>query len=149
MESGLVLIFAFPAYLTFMDFIFPLMSQRKVRGYLNKLEADEKSYGESFLNLPAGIRRHFVSILMVIVTVTIILTTGYYEGKRNALIREEYLVPSTYPESVVVKVYQDYLICTQLNQEPDSAETTFFLMSIDEEPDFNLSLRKVNPLKQN
>lgn len=151
MESGLEFVFILPVFLTFLDFIFPLITQRKVRGYSNKLKTQDKIDREkaSFLKLPAVISRHIVIIIVVMVTVTIILTMGYMEGKRNALTREEYLVPSTYPESVVVRVYQDYLICTQFNQEPDSNERTFFLISIDEEPDFNLSLQEMNPLIQN
>lgn len=58
--------------------------------------------------------------------------------------QKDFLVPSTSPNSVVLRVYGDNLICAPFNNK--TVEVSFFVLKLDDEPRPLLELKRVGPL---
>ncbi|MDD4877194.1 MAG: hypothetical protein PHQ86_08740 [Dehalococcoidales bacterium] len=137
--------YVYPALMTFLDFGLPIIAQRNIKGYINKVITDDKEEREILQKFPLFPEKYFNAALIVIVMVMITLVVGNNEGERAAYFQEEYLVSSAYSDTVIVKKYEGFLICTNLNQGL-SDNKTFFLVELSDEPEIELFSQQQIPL---
>lgn len=145
----MLFLFIIPAYFMFFDFIWPLITQRKIHAYRKKLVKQDKLDSKKSFTLPDFLSKYMPTIILIAVALSLLYVVAFFEGKRAAAIKEEFLIPSTYSQSVVLKTYRDYLICAQLNSDNKSIETEYFFIKLGDDPNLKLTSQKLGPLKVN
>lgn len=148
-ERFLLFLFILPAYFMFFDFIWPLITQRKIHGYRKKLIEQDKLDSKKSFTLPDFLSKYMPTIMLIAIALSVLYVVASFEGKRAAAIKEEFLIPSTYPHSVVLKTYRDYLICAQLNSDNTSIEAEYFFIKLGDDSNLKLTPQKLGPLKVN
>lgn len=148
-ERFLLFLFIIPAYFMFFDFIWPLITQRKIHDYRKKLVEQDKVDSKPLFTLPNLLRKYLTSIITIAVALSLLFLIASFEGKRAAATKEDFLIPSSYPQSIVLKTYRDYLICAQLNSDNISIEAEYFFIKLGDDPNLKLTSQKLGPLKVN
>lgn len=135
----------FFACIIFLLFVSPLITQRKVQGYRNKLIAQDKI--DTATNPLNYIERHIGrSAVIILLLLLPLIALPYFNGETNATEQESFLVPSTYQSSVVLRIYGDNLICAELDPQGGNLTGRFFMINMDDEPRPYLSLQKIGRL---
>lgn len=146
-ESHFYFLYFLPLYYILRDFVLPLITQRSLSGYRNKLKAEDEVKAFPAARIPSFWKKHRYNVIMIIFTLLVLYTVASLDGKRTAIKQEEFLIPSTYPQSVVLKVYGDSLICSNFNRENRTLDGELFFIKLGRDPQLKLSLQTVGPLK--
>lgn len=127
-------------------FISPLLTQRRRIGYAAKLEAAEfKLKGlMNFLDYIFGWKLKHLIIVVYLLAMSI--ATIKQVGESLAIRQVEFLVTKSSPEMVVLRVYDDQLICAPFDRTTKEVKRTFSILKIAEDPNLKLSLEKIGPL---
>ena len=106
----LVFVFVYPVLLLF---CLPYYTQTTVQGYRNKLLAEDKPKKDepsSFARIiTCGISALYVSFALVGIM--------SLEGRSKAMQEQAWHTPSTYPQSVVLRIYGENIICAPVSSE--------------------------------
>lgn len=133
-------------FFVFFIFVFPLITQRK-GSYLEKLEAQRRvdsqfktieDYLISFLGI-----RNIIMLMLVVLVVMFSYIAGIAQAKKQT----EFMVPSTYPNSVVLRVYGDNMICAPFNRTDNTTQKRFFIIEMGDSSTPLLNVEKVGPLQ--
>lgn len=129
-------------------FLAPFTTQKKVKGYRNKLQAQYESNVKQTDPLIATIEKYVGTWALVIVLIIgFTLTMAYIDGRAHAMGQRDFLVSSTNENSVVLRVYGGNLICAPLDVKDKETSTAFFVIKLDDEPRPVLFLTSVGPLR--
>lgn len=149
---SIFLIIFLPGY----DFLFPLISQRKVKGYIAKLAAQDKQQNEydakqedeltmiPLIKAAALLGRKFFFGLFVFICA---LFLTYQLGEGEARTQIEFQVINTNPERVVLWIYNDYALCASFDRITKEVGLNFIIINVGEDPNIEYSLEEVGPLK--
>jgi len=134
-------------YFIFLLFLGPLWTRRNVTGgYIKKLVAQDKADRQTPYPL-TFITKHLRSTTIgILLFVLLLFSLPYFSGEDTATKQEYFLVPSTNANSVVLRIYGDELICTELDKQSNKPNGKFFILKLADEPRPTLSLQKVGPL---
>jgi len=133
-------------FFLFYFFIYPLVNQKGVHGYRNKLIAQDRisrRTPDPFDYIAKGLGRSTVIVLLLLLP---LLFLPYFNGESFAENQEEYLVPSTHQNAVVLRIYGDNLICGELDRDGKKLNGNFFVLKVDDEPRPVLSVQTVGRL---
>ena len=135
-------------WFAFLLFVSPLITQRDKRSYIEKLQAQRKRD----LETPVVILDSLVRLLgrgafIIIFVVILLLVFSYAIGEAEALNQDEFLVPSTYPQAVVLRIYGENMICAPFDREQKEIQKSFFIIRMTDEPRPMLQLQKIGPLR--
>lgn len=135
-------------FLFFLEFVLPLITERKVKGYLKKFIANEErdAYANKKSLFSIMFSEQSNNILIVFVVLIMIWIIAGMAGNSNAKLQRDFLIPSTYPEAVVLRVYGDNLVCAQFDRSSKEIDNAFFVIRVDEVPKPRLTLNEVGPL---
>lgn len=130
--------------LAFFEFIFPLLTQRGVKGYLSKLEAQNQTelQHETIMDVVAksiGRRVFLFSALLFALSFT-----AYFAGGYEAKTQLDFMVIGEQPEKVVLKRNGAYSVTAQFDREKKSISRNFALISSEQE--FRFRYERVGPL---
>lgn len=140
----IMLIFALIAYGA------PLITQRDVKGYSKKLEAEEEKDRQDRVETPfdQAIRllggKNAMTLIMIL---WLLLVISNNAGDAAALKQEEFLVANTSPEMVVLRIYGDHLICAPFDRATKEVQRSFIVLKVADDPQLMLRLEKVGPLR--
>lgn len=132
----------------FFLFIWPLITQRKIKGYVAKTEAQIKietgqpTVINNIMRSPAG------EIVFLFVMFLLALQMAQGVGQANAFKQINYLVTSTKPEMAVVKIYGDNLICFPFDRKTKTIQENFTVYNLLNKGEISLRLEAIGPLKQ-
>jgi hypothetical protein len=129
----------------FLFFIGPAITHRNIKGYRNRLIAQDGI--DAATNPINYIERHIgrsLAIMLLLLLPWIALP--YFNGETDASEQQNFLVPSTYQNSVVLRIYGDNLICAELDPHGAMLTDRFFMISMDDEPKPYLSLQEIGRL---
>jgi hypothetical protein len=126
-------------------FVSPVITHRNIKGYRNKLIAqDQVNAATNPLNyIERYVGRSLLIILLLLIPWIVL---PYFNAQTDATEQEDFLVPSTYPHSVVLRIYGDNLICAELDPQDTELTGRFFMISMDDEPKPYLSLQEIGHL---
>lgn len=131
--------------LVFFEFIFPLLTQRNVPGYLNKLEAQNEMELEhdTLIDLAANAvgRRAFLFFALLLALSFLAYFAGGYEAKAQ----RDFMVVGEKAEKVVLKTISGYLLVAEFDRATKSLSTKFALVS-PEQQGFRFNYERVGPL---
>ena len=134
-----------------LEFSVVVTKYRNVKGWRAKYEEQDKP-------IPKDITRDFLQqrfgrgVYIIIFFAFFLLLGAYLGGFLPASTQKDFLVPSTNPNTVVLRVYGDNLICAHLANETKGNKTnvvvekSFFILKLDDEPRPILNLTRVGPL---
>jgi hypothetical protein len=129
----------------FLLFISPAITHRNVKGYRKRLIAQDKINAAT--NPINYIERHIGrSTAIILLLLLPLIALPYLNGETDATEQENFLVPSTYQSSVVLRIYGDNLICAELDPQGSKLTGRLFMISMDDEPRPYLRLQKVGRL---
>lgn len=114
-------------------FLIPIFTKdaKEAVGYRNKLAAYDELQRKSEAPF---FKRVGLKELVLFIFLIGIFPFSYLGGRATAINQDEFYVPSTYPNSVVLRIYGDRLICAQLNKERREVERTYFILRTNDEP---------------
>jgi hypothetical protein len=119
------------AVICFLEFFFPLITQRKTKGYLAKLEAQNTTElsVNSLLNVVARkIGRNFFAGLYFFYLFSLL---AYFAGGFNAKFQREFMVLSGTPELVVLKKYDSNFVAANFDRLSKTVSTEYVLLPVD------------------
>lgn len=138
------------AFLALGEFGLPLLTQRDKKSYREKLLGQE-AVEARVTDLFHVFGRRFGTLPMTIAVVMIMaILLSNIAGRSQAKRQEEFLVLASSPETVVLRVYGDDLVCAQFDRATKEIQPNFFTIkrvSLPSEPRIQLNLEKVGPLR--
>lgn len=140
----MLLVFLIPvSVFVFFDFLYPLIKWKDIKGYRNKLKRDDEFDISKNTLLDSLMERIGLSIVVIIAFIGVLLIASYFNGSDTAQRQEEFFIPSTNQQLVVLRIYGDNLICAPLDREAKEIERNFFILEMS---DIALKPEKVGPL---
>lgn len=134
-------------YFALVLFVVPRWTRKDVTGgYIAKLAAQDEADRQAPDPLAFITKRIGWATIGILFFLAAVLLLSYLNGEDAATRQEYFLVPSTDKDSVVLRVYGDRLICTQLDERSNEPNGRLFVLKLDDEPRPVLSLQKVGPL---
>ncbi len=127
----------------FLQFIFPLITQRDKQGYNNKLAEQARIEATGVLG---DLARRFRGPYLLIYYLTIALYITYFAGQSIAYRQREFLVTTTPPELVVLRVYGNRIIAAPFDSTTSEVKPEFTIMNLDEPDTLVLKLVSLGPL---
>jgi len=134
---------------SFLGFVFPLLRQRQIKGYREKLiaqaEAEMKTlstklYSRLFTNID---RREF--LIFALILTAFVFPKDF--GKLKARQQVNYSVINTSPEAVVLRTYGDKMLCIPFDRKNKEIQRRFFILKIsDNTRNLTFSSEPVGPL---
>lgn len=140
---GWILIFL--VIMIFLDFVLPLITQRTKGSYIDKLQAQD-ALESSIMNIPAFIRTRYGSEIVLLIAACLIgISLSYSAGYAEAVSEDIFLVTNTNPELVVLRKYEDKLICAPLNRTDKTSLPSFTILDLSSQG-VSFSLERLGPL---
>jgi len=142
-----LLLVPFLLIVIFIEFGFPLITHRKEASYREKLIAQERSDREiRFPVFDLFVRFAGRGGSYVFLGLMIIATICHARGRSSALNKDEFLVTTTSEEMVVLRIYDDKLICAPFERATREIKRSFVVLKVGEDPNLVLNLETVGPL---
>jgi hypothetical protein len=140
-----ILILIFLVIFLFLDFVFPVLTQRG-KTYVGKLESQEE-FDQQFTSFFSLLRAKLGNTALMIVAVFLV---GMYiastAGTAEAIRQDSFLVTNTSPELVVLRIYGDNLICAPFDRASGEIEQSFSIIKSSGETGLVLKLENVGKL---
>lgn len=117
----------------FVEFVFPLLAQRSISGYIAKMEAQRKvdlAY-ESLLDLV--VQRVGFSYFKLYAAIAVLSMLAYGAGGLQARLQTDFMVVPGTPASVGIKTYGTYLIAATWDRSTKMLSREFRLIPMDEQ----------------
>lgn len=131
----------------FFEFGFPLVTQWKIRGYSNKLAAQEESDRQVMSVTDYVAKAVGPNALLLLVIILIVILMSFASGRAAALDQREFLVLHGRPERVVLRIYGDNLVCASWNREEKTVGRHLFVYKVgDGSLNSGLRLEEIGPL---
>jgi len=147
--QALIIFLIIILFFIFAEFILPLISARKVKGYKKKLEYQEDIEKKQEwlvtkflkqLSFPA-----YLILFLSFFSLLFIDSVGSIKAKNQ----KSFLIIKSKPELVILRKYSDILICTTFNRKNKEVHNNFYLKSISQIANEGLQIIKeeIGPLK--
>ena len=133
-------------FLALLLFVFPLLTQRHKGSFIDKLQAQAEVDRQpvtilDYLFLSLGLK-----VTLIISSLLIGLLLSGLMGRASAIKQNEFLVTSSSPELVVLRIYKDKLICAPFERTTKKIQKSFIILKAGDDPKLMLRSEKVGPL---
>lgn len=138
------------AFLALLEFGLPLLTQRDKKSYREKLLGQEAIDARTSDLFDVFGRRFGTWVLNVAMVMIMAILLSYTAGKGQANRQKEFLVLASSPETVVLRVYGDDLVCAQFDRATKEVQPNFFVIkrvTVSSDPRIQLNLEEVGPLR--
>ena len=126
-------------------FFLPLITQRSKGSYLEKIKADAGSTEPE--DLYGSLERHLGwKYFYYLFCFFIFFLIVYSAGQAKAMKEKEFLVLASSPDTVVLRIYGDNIICAPFNRSAKEVQRSFIIHKVGETPPLELRLEKIGPL---
>jgi hypothetical protein len=127
----------------FLQFAFPLITQRNKTSYPEKLAAQAELETSSILR---SLARRFPQPYLLAYYMGLALCVIFYAGQSNAFRQRDFLVARTNPECIVLRVYGDRAICAAFDATAHRVYTEFTLMRLAETAPQEFTVKSIGPV---
>ena len=143
-EYGWFAVLVVAIYVGFFEFIFPLITQRKHKGFITKLQRQEDleraiDRDNHLLQNPGFLKFYFLLSLLVIVFVIFLQL-----GKTSAMNQKDFLV--TEDGVAVLAIYGDTLIGSEFDEETKKITSDKFFINLGNKDQIKFQLITIGPL---
>lgn len=132
----------------------PAKQVKRSRSFRSIISKQEEAQPQQTMQGPTMLSPHSsggISVGRIVVYIAFAIITIVWisdaAGRASAMMKDEFVVLSGPHESVVLRIYEDKMICAPLNREKEEIETNFFILKPGDDPTITLKLEKVGPLK--
>jgi len=111
-EEARILLF-FSVYFLLLIWLLPYITQRNIHGYRKKLIAEDESLKHKLL------RTSQILTYVILGLSLLVIFAGFanLEGRALAMREQAWYTPSTHPQSVVLRIYGENIICAPVSSE--------------------------------
>ncbi|HUT72074.1 MAG TPA: hypothetical protein VMW89_15500 [Desulfatiglandales bacterium] len=133
-------------FVTFFLFLMPLITQRSKGGYLEKLKSSDATDAESeslfrpALKYLGHKRASFLFWLMILLFIV------YSAGQAQGMKQKEFFVLASSPNTVVLRIYGDKMICAPFNRGDRKVERSLIIHKTLGNRPLVLKLEEIGPL---
>jgi hypothetical protein len=127
-------------------FVLPAVVHRDKGKYVDRLRAADQVVSKSASVFDRVMEKGGTTVVAGFLYAWIILSLSHAAGRSSALWQREFLVTSTSPEMVVLRVYGDNLIAAPLDRERKKVQRSFVILKMAADPKLQLRLERVGPL---
>jgi len=127
----------------FLQFAFPLITQRSKTRYPEKQAAQAKFEASGILG---GLARRFRQPYLLAYYLGLALYVTFYAGQSNAFRQHDFLVAHTSPECIVLRIYGDRAICAPFDAATHRVYTEFVLMRLAETNAQEFTVKSIGPV---
>jgi hypothetical protein len=127
----------------FLQFIFPLITQRNKTSYSEKLAAGTRRETSGIL---ASLAHRFRQPYLLAYYLGLALYVTFCAGQSSAFRQHDFLVAHTSPECIVLRVYGDRAICAPFDAATHQVYTEFMLMRLAEINAQEFTVRSIGPI---
>jgi|WetSurMetagenome_2_1015567.scaffolds.fasta_scaffold12007_5 hypothetical protein len=121
--------------------VISVISKGKGQSLLSELKGLEQVLKFTYLRSRVG--RQMLLLLFLFMIGFLI---SFSLGESEALNQEVFLVPTSHPNSIVVRNYGDKIICIDLGKEEKNLPNYFFVLQLGADPDVLFVAQKIGPL---
>ena len=114
----------------FLEFGFPLITQRKIKGYLNKHEGQSQTDAKDVTAFDKAAENLGPKIYMILFIFYLLSLATYFAGGIQARFKTEFAVSATIPNIVYLKKYGPILIGNQYDKENNTLSNQFIIEPI-------------------
>lgn len=152
---GFLLLSRPPGVLTYLGiFVFalalnlawPLFTQRGVRGYAAKAEAQAELERQAILGLDHALRSVTPAARRILFLAVLALVASHIAGGGEARSQKSFLVVPGVPERVVLRHYGSFLIAAPVNRLEHTVARSFTVIDVGADPKLTLNPEEVGPL---
>jgi len=120
----------FLAFFLFIIFGMPLITQRNKKTYLEKVEAHEERDTQllSTTLLHSFRQSIFPNILVIVGYIFLFISLSNVIGEFKAINKKDYIIIKGMPEIVVLRAYEDQLICSHFDRNTKQIDKKFFVV---------------------
>ena len=111
-EESKILLFI-SGYFLLLIWLLPYITQRKIHGYRKKLIAEDKSQKDKLLRTSQILKYVILGLSFLV----IFASFANLEGRALAMREQAWYTPSTHPQSVVLRIYGENIICAPVSSE--------------------------------
>jgi hypothetical protein len=118
-------------FFSFLQLVFPLLTQRNTRGYYAKLIAQEEH--ESKITSLSNISKdpHVGTMMLFVGLVLIGTSIAWFIGQSQAINKTSYLSLASDPDMLVVRAYSDRVILVRFDEKTDAWLSEFEILPTD------------------
>ncbi len=127
-------------------FVWPLITQRKTKGYVAKTEAQNKVESEQPTLINYVLKSPIGGLVFLFITFLLALQMVQGVGQANAFKQINYLVIPTTPEMAVVRIYGNNLICFPFDRKTKTIQNDFTVYRLPNNGELSLKIEAIGPL---
>ena len=131
----------------FIELVMPMIVHRKKGSYLEKLEAQHERDRKEVTLIDIIVKRLGQGSFFIFLALLIGISFSENAGKEQATSQTDFLVTSTSPELVVLRIYGDNMICAPFNRDTKEVQTRFTIIKMADDSKLAFNLEKVGPLR--
>ena len=129
----------------FLEFVFPLITQREVEGYSEKLQAQELVERQVIVLVDlVNLLPVYWRFIVIGIFLCLVFSIGLGAGSANN--QRKFMVPVSHPETVVLRHYSQYFVLAKFDRKTKVLSSEFILLPTDSELGF--TLEEVGPLSR-
>ncbi len=108
------------------------------------IQSREKLFNRVARSLQEVVTERRIAQILIIFTLALLITYG--RGHARAVNQSDFLVPSAYPEMVVLRIYGDKMICAKYSKDTKLVQRSFAIIEQSQTPYMELKYEKIGPL---
>jgi len=144
LETSLKIILPIIGFLVFLEFGFPLITQRKTAGYINKVDAQKEVDFRDEHYIDKFIQHYGFSIFSILYIFYIISMATYIAGGYNARFKTEHIISTDEPNKVYLRRYGEYSVSNIFDRENNQLSNHYV---IEKNDNLSIKVEKIGQLK--
>ena len=116
LPTSITIILSTLGLLIFLEFIFPLLTQTKTPGYINKIEAQKEIDFKHDSVIDKFIIKYGLLFFTIVYVFYLLSIATYFAGGANARFKTMHLVPTNESNIVYLRKYGDFLISSKFDR---------------------------------
>jgi hypothetical protein len=129
------------------QFVLPLITQRRTEGYENKLAAHDATLTLTPSLIELGVRRAGVSWLLLVLILWLTISLAYWLGRAEATDQAWFQCRVNKPDTVVLRIYGDVVVDGKLEAGSKRLTGEFVVSRIEAGAPLEFQERHVGPLE--
>ncbi len=125
----------------------PYITIRRQEGHCNVSKIYERNVKENAKTFENYFGQNVVMTIILVLMFIALLFLSFSTGQIKAKSQDKFLIVHSVPETVVLRIYGDNLICAPFERERNQVTRSFVIRKMGDNPDIILNVEMVGPLR--
>jgi hypothetical protein len=125
----------------------PYITIRRQEGHCNVSKIYERNIKENAKTFENYLRQSVVMTIILVLMFIALLFLSFSTGQIKAKSQDKFLIVHSVPETVVLRIYGDNLICAPFERGRKQVTRSFVIRKMGDNPDIILNVEMVGPLR--